>query len=107
MQDLACLVGVERLGRVVVPATDDEEPGESSAADDSSAKWDGAITCARCYEELEYAGTRKFHEGTNWGLLGAVGELFVNKEAFDIYLCKRCGSVEFFLEGVGEKYRRR
>jgi hypothetical protein len=52
-----------------------------------------------------YAGTKKFHEGTRWGVLGELGELFVNKEKFDVYFCPRCGKVEFFVDGVGETLR--
>ena len=37
--------------------------------------------------------------------LGDLGELFVNKERFDVYCCPRCGRVEFFVDGIGEEYR--
>lgn len=50
-------------------------------------------------------GTKQFHEGKRWGLLGDLGELFVNKESFDVYACPQCGSVEFFVDGVGEHLR--
>jgi hypothetical protein len=65
------------------------------------------IFCPRCERKLVYVGTKKFHEGTRaWGfLLGDLGELFVNREHFDVYLCSRCGRVEFFLDGVGEEFR--
>jgi hypothetical protein len=45
------------------------------------------------------AGRKKFHEGTRaWPFLfGELGELFVNREAFDVYACQGCGKVEFFL----------
>ena len=41
------------------------------------------MQCARCDVALEYQGTRRFHEGTNWGVLGELGELFVKCERFD------------------------
>ena len=63
------------------------------------------LTCPRCNECLSYVGTKKFHEGTRWGVLGDLGELFVNKERFDVYCCPRCGRVEFFVDGVGEEFR--
>jgi hypothetical protein len=63
------------------------------------------IACSSCQVTLQYAGTKKFHEGTRWGLLGDLGELFVNKETFDVYYCPRCGKVEFFVDGVGEDLR--
>ena len=43
--------------------------------------------------------------GTRWGILGDIGELFVNKEKFDVYVCKRCGRVELFVDGIGEEFR--
>lgn len=61
--------------------------------------------CVRCGIEKTYCGTKSFHEGSRWGILGDLGELFVNKETFDIYVCRQCGSVEFFLDGVGEDLR--
>lgn len=65
------------------------------------------ISCPRCEQNLNYIGTKKFHEGTRaWSfLLGDIGELFVNREHFDIYMCPRCGRVEFFVDGVGEEFR--
>lgn len=52
-------------------------------------------------------GTKKFHEGTRgWGFfLGDLGELFTNREHFDVYVCPRCGKVELFIDGIGEEFR--
>ena len=44
------------------------------------------IECRRCDVTLEFAGTKRFHEGTNWGWVGEIGEFFVRKERFDVYL---------------------
>ena len=63
------------------------------------------IRCPRCKTNLDYVGTKSFHEGTRWGVLGDLGELFVNKERFDVYCCPRCGRVEFFIDGIGEEFR--
>jgi len=63
------------------------------------------IQCARCSTTLQYVGTKKFHEGKNWGVFGEIGELFVNKQHFDVYMCGRCGRVELFVDGVGEEFR--
>lgn len=63
------------------------------------------MSCPRCNTELEYVGTRKFHEGTRWGFFGELGELFVNREHFDVYVCPRCGRVELFVDGIGEEFR--
>ena len=65
------------------------------------------LRCPRCPAALAYVGTKKFHEGTRWGILGELGELFVNRESFDIYVCPRCGRVEFFVDGIGEEFRPR
>lgn len=72
------------------------DPGADRATD---------LRCARCEVVLTYAGTKKFHEGTRWGFMGELGELFVNKEKFDVYYCPRCGKVELFVDGVGEDLR--
>jgi len=63
------------------------------------------ISCLRCKGTLQHAGTRRFHEGTNWGVLGELGEFFVKRERFDVYACPQCGHVEFFVDGVGEEHR--
>ncbi len=62
--------------------------------------------CPRCNTGLQHMGTKKFHEGKRWGALGEIGELFTNRENFDVYMCPRCGRVEFFVDGVGEEFRR-
>jgi hypothetical protein len=55
---------------------------------------------------MEFGGTKLFHEGTRaFDFLGGLFELLKHREAFDVYLCQRCGRVEFFLDGVGEELR--
>ena len=63
------------------------------------------VSCARCDQALQYVGRKRFHEGPNWGVFGELGELFVKREHFDVYVCPRCGRVEFFVDGIGEQYR--
>jgi hypothetical protein len=63
------------------------------------------LMCLRCNSKLDYIGTKSFHEGTRWGILGDLGELFVHKERFDVYCCPGCGRVEFFVDGVGDEFR--
>jgi len=65
------------------------------------------MECPRCRTGLTYVGTKKFHEGTRaFGfVLGDLGELFTHSEHFDIYVCPRCGRVEFFVDGIGEEFR--
>lgn len=65
-----------------------------------------SLTCPRCESEMEFAGTRQFHEGTRlWDFLGGLFELVKHREALDVYVCKLCGKVEFFLSGIGEDLR--
>ena len=55
------------------------------------------ITCLRCkVVPMRFSGNYKFHEGTRFGAMGNLLELFVNKETFDLYVCPKCGKVEFF-----------
>jgi hypothetical protein len=63
------------------------------------------MTCPRCDQSLAFVGTKSFHKGRRYGLLGDIGELFVNKERFDVYVCNRCGRVELFVDGIGEQFR--
>ncbi len=64
------------------------------------------VTCPRCATPLHYAGTKDFHEGTRfWDFLGGLFELLKNRESFDVYVCPRCGRVEFFVDGIGEELR--
>lgn len=63
------------------------------------------MQCPLCEKDLTYVGTKAFHEGTRWGVLGDIGELFVSKEKFDVYVCERCGRVELFVDGIGEEFR--
>jgi ribosomal protein L40E len=72
--------------------------------DDTKSAIDPLI-CARCNQALKFVGTKKFHEGTHWGVLGELGELFENREHFDVYVCSRCGRVELFVDGTGEEFR--
>ncbi len=60
--------------------------------------------CPHCKIDLDYLGKKRFYEGGHLTPILA-GELFVERENFDLYVCSRCGHVEFFLEGVGEEFR--
>ena len=61
-----------------------------------------ALNCIRCQASLTFIGTKNFHEGTRWGVLGELGEFFINKENLDMYACKSCGKVEFFVAGFNQ-----
>ena len=62
--------------------------------------------CPKCHEEVEdsfeicWNCNYSFpdnNEGMNTGVLGNLFELFQNREAFDLYVCPKCGKVEFFV----------
>lgn len=84
--------------QVADPAVTDGGPVKTTAQK-------SPLSCPRCDRKLDYVGTKSFHEGRRWGILGDLGELFVNKERFDVYCCPRCGRVEFFVDGIGEDFR--
>ena len=101
-------IRAEHLRRGLPPPRleEPEEDSERPATDEDELAEDvDPLLCTRCQENLEYVGSKKFHEGTNWGVLGELGELFVKRERFDVYMCPRCGKVEFFVDGVGEELR--
>ena len=54
------------------------------------------IDCLRCKVPLTYSGNFKFHEGTRLGIFGNIFEAFTNRESFDLFICPKCGKVEFF-----------
>lgn len=54
---------------------------------------DGSVStfnCLRCNIPMHYKGNYKFHEGS---VIGVFTELLV----FDLFVCKKCGKVEFFM----------
>jgi Zn finger protein HypA/HybF involved in hydrogenase expression len=63
------------------------------------------INCLRCNTPYIYSGEYKFHEGPKIGILGNLFEAFVNREAFDIYACPKCGKVEFFIPTNDSEYK--
>lgn len=69
-------------------------------------KENAEISCVRCEAKSEYAGTKRFHEGSNLGFIfGDWGHLFENHERYDVYVCRTCGKVEFFIDGIGDAQR--
>jgi hypothetical protein len=85
------------------PLAESDEPMEEAAGEIPVFN---PMTCPRCEQPLEYAGAKRFHEGTNWGALGEIGEFFVKREQFDVYVCPNCGRVEFFIRGIGDEFRK-
>ncbi len=78
------------------------EPGAKLPEDEDESQIPNP-RCVRCRVEERYLGTKKFHEGTHWGLLGEIGHLFEHSESFDVYACPRCGHVDFFVDGMEEE----
>lgn len=57
-----------------------------------------ALDCLRCQQPMQFVRRMKFHEGSRLpGMLGDLGHLLNNREAFDTYACAGCGKLEFFL----------
>jgi hypothetical protein len=65
---------------------------------------DEALPCLRCQTPLVFVAERDFQEGTGgWVLaLGRLGALFEDSTRLEVWACKSCGHVEFFVPGVGE-----
>ena len=64
-------------------------------------------SCLRCSSVMKSVGELRFHEGTRaWPfLLGELGELLVNRESFETFICEGCGKVEFFMPSVRRAQR--
>jgi Zn finger protein HypA/HybF involved in hydrogenase expression len=56
------------------------------------------IDCLRCTVQMQYSGNFKFHEGFLTGI-------FTNKETFDLYVCPKCGKVEFFVPNKEQQFK--
>lgn len=57
-----------------------------------------ALDCLRCQRPMQLLRRMTFHEGSRLqGILGDLGHLLDNRQAFDIYACAGCGKLEFFL----------
>lgn len=55
------------------------------------------INCLRCTDTpMIYSGEFRFHEGARLGVFGSLFEAFVNREGFDLYICPKCGKIEFY-----------
>ncbi|MCL3781991.1 hypothetical protein EMN47_16515 [Prolixibacteraceae bacterium JC049] len=63
------------------------------------------IDCLRCQIPMKYVGEYRFHEGPDMGVMGPLFAVFQNREAFDLYLCPRCGKVEFFAPMDNSEYK--
>lgn len=55
--------------------------------------------CLRCDGQMVSVGELKFHEGSRaWPfILGEIGELMVNRQCFEGFVCQQCGKTELFI----------
>lgn len=65
------------------------------------------IPCGRCAAAMIFMGSKHFHEGPRYGMMGDFAELLVNKEPFDVYVCPSCGKIELFSSTIGVENRPR
>ena len=65
------------------------------------------MECPRCGAKLEYAGTKRLHEDKTLSVLGELGEMYKKgaSEFLDVYICRKCGRAELFVDGIGEDLR--
>ena len=86
----------DRNGRFPSPTLSNEDIAEARAKAFLTEKH-RPKQCHRCNVTLHYAGTKDFHEGTNLGVFGQLGELLINRTRLDMQVCPQCFCVEFFL----------
>lgn len=55
------------------------------------------ISCLRCNEEMRYIGREKLQLGQTGWILGDLSNLISGAMEVDIYACKTCGKLEFFM----------
>jgi hypothetical protein len=57
------------------------------------------LSCLRCSASMSLLGRKRFHEGSQAlpFLIGNLGELFVHRQSFEVYVCPSCGKAEFFV----------
>lgn len=62
------------------------------------------LNCLRCKTTMKFEDTIKFHEGSNWGVIGDLGHVFTNKKSFDLYMCPNCDKIEFFAPTINRAH---
>jgi hypothetical protein len=91
---------LSRKGKVIKPAKEVEKH-------EAAAQPPGTLLCSRCKSALEYAGTRRLNDDKEMSVLGELGEMYKNgaHEFLDVYICRKCGHVDLFVDGIGEDSR--
>jgi len=54
------------------------------------------LTCLRCGAEMQHVKTEKLQLGETGLILGDLPNLFDGALEVDIYICGKCGKIEFF-----------
>lgn len=63
------------------------------------------LHCLRCNSEMEYAGREKFQMGETGLLFGTLSNLIAGALEVDLYLCQKCGKLEFYAPVISESER--
>ena len=84
----------------------EEPPADEGLPSGEEAAFNPML-CPHCLTDLHYVGTRRFQESWKWETLDDPVGLFKNNRPFDVYVCLKCGRMDFFVQGVGEEYRTR
>jgi hypothetical protein len=72
---------------------------DNVAAPSASVAKPRELACLRCGATMTAVRRMRLHEGTPMEafLYRGLDEPYVNREPFDMYACRGCGKVEFFL----------
>ena len=57
--------------------------------------------CVQCHVAERYIGARRFRQVAASGLSEAGSLGFAIDQAFDVFVCPRCGHVDLYVDGVG------
>ena len=92
---------LSRKGKVI------KLPKEQGEHEQAAAQPPAPPLCSRCKTEMEYAGTRRLNDEKDMSVLGELGEMYKNgaHEFLDVYICRKCGHVDLFVDGIGEDSR--
>ena len=77
------------------------DPGAGPAEDEEAPPAPNPM-CLRCEVAERYLGARWFRQGASAGALAERRPTFEMSQAFDVYVCPRCGHVDMFVGGAGE-----